>query len=78
MAVATRSPSLAPSVALVDARAALAEVAPRLAALVRSIRNPSAPALGEWNAGDVAVHLTHVWEVLPALAGGDGGSPIGS
>ena len=58
------------------ARAALATVVPRLTALIRSIRNPDAPALGEWNAGDVALHLAHVWERLPELAAGEIGSPI--
>jgi hypothetical protein len=58
------------------ARAALASVVPRLTALVRSIRNPAAPAVGEWNAGDVAVHLAHAWELLPVLARGDMASPL--
>jgi len=58
------------------ARAALASVVPRLATLVRSIGNPLAPAVGEWNAGDVAVHLAHVWERLPALAAGGVASPL--
>lgn len=58
------------------ARAALAAVVPRLSALIRSVRNAAAPAVGEWNAGDVAVHLVNVWEALPALAGGDLESPL--
>jgi hypothetical protein len=58
------------------ARAALASVVPRLTGLIRSIRNPTAPAVGEWNAGDVAVHLAHAWETLPALAGGALESPL--
>ena len=65
--------------ATVDAlavRAALASVVPRLTALVRSIHDPVAPALGEWNVGDVAVHLAHVWETLPALARGELTSPL--
>jgi len=59
-----------------SARAALESVLPRLTALIRSIRNPDAPAVGEWNAGDVAVHLSHVWQTLPALVRGDLESPI--
>lgn len=59
------------------ARRALGEVVPRLAALVRSIRDPQAPALGEWNAADVAMHLAHVWEVLPSLAAGERESFLG-
>src|SRR5437660_2048132 len=58
------------------ARAALAEVAPRLSALIRSVRDPAAPAVGEWNAGQAAVHIAQAWEVLPALAAGRGASPI--
>src|SRR5690242_17256306 len=50
------------------ARQALAAVVPRLTELIRSIRNPGAPALGEWNAGQVAVHLAHAWEILPSLS----------
>jgi hypothetical protein len=59
-----------------EARAALASVVPRLTGLIRSIRNPAAPAVGEWNAGDVAVHLAHAWEALPALASGALESPL--
>jgi hypothetical protein len=58
------------------AYAALSAVVPRLTALIRSIKRPERPALGEWNAGDVAVHLAHAWETLPALAAGDLGSPL--
>lgn len=61
---------------LADARAAIAEVVPRLSALVRSIDDTERPALGEWSVGDVAVHLAHVWEALPALAAGTLESPI--
>jgi hypothetical protein len=67
---------LATTVDTTQARAALASVVPRLVALIRPIRNPSAPALGEWNTGDVAVHLAQVWEALPALASGALASPI--
>src|SRR5207302_1935853 len=38
--------------------------------------NPAAPAVGEWNAGDVAVHLAQAWESLPELAGGAMESPL--
>ena len=59
------------------ARDALASVVPRLTALIRSIRDPGAHAVGEWNAGDVALHLAHAWEKLPALAAGEIESPLG-
>jgi hypothetical protein len=58
------------------AYAALRTVVPRLSALIRSIKRPATPALGEWNVGDVAVHLAHVWETLPALASGERESPL--
>lgn len=40
----------------------------RATALLRSIRDPKAPALGEWNVAELAAHLAHAWTVLPALA----------
>src|ERR1700680_1632773 len=58
------------------AYAALRTVVPRLSALIRSIKRPAQPAVGEWNVGDVAVHLAHVWETLPALASGERESPL--
>ena len=58
------------------AYAALRTVVPRLSALIRSIKRLATPALGEWNVGDVAIHLAHVWETLPALASGERESPL--
>jgi hypothetical protein len=58
------------------AYAALSGVVPRLSSLIRSIKRPATPALGEWNVGDVAVHLAHVWETLPVLASGERESPL--
>src|ERR1700730_5389192 len=58
------------------ARAALADSVQQLTALIRSVRNPAARAVGEWNTGDVAMHLVNVWEALPALARGDLESPL--
>ena len=74
MAVATRTTSTTTiaSVADAEARAALATVVPRLTELIRTVRRPSAPALGEWNAGQVATHLAHAWEILPKLARREG------
>jgi hypothetical protein len=54
-----------------DARAALSVVVPRLTALIRSIGDPAAPAVGTWNAVEVAAHLSHAWSVLPVLARGE-------
>lgn len=53
------------------AREALAGVVPRLTSLIRSVRNPDAHAVGEWNAGQVAVHLAHAWEILGPLSRGE-------
>jgi hypothetical protein len=58
------------------AYAALSAVVPRLTALIRSIKQPAAPALGEWNVADVAVHLANAWETLPVLASGERESPL--
>lgn len=66
----------ASNVDLGEARFALASVVPRLTDLIRGIRNPDAPAIGEWSAGDVAVHLAQVWETLPALGSGAIDSPL--
>jgi hypothetical protein len=60
--------ALATSVDDAAARRALGEVSTRLVELIRTMPRPDAPALGEWNAEQVAQHLAHVWEVLPRLA----------
>jgi hypothetical protein len=60
----------------VTARAALGAAVPRLTALIRSIHDPGAPALGTWTIAEVAVHLAQVWEALPALARRDLQSPL--
>ena len=44
-----------------------AEVA-RTVALLRSVRHPDAPAIGEWSAAEVAMHLSQAWIVVPGLA----------
>lgn len=40
----------------------------RVTELLRSVRNPEAPAVGEWNLAEVAMHLSQVWIVVPGLA----------
>lgn len=40
----------------------------RVVALLRSVRHPSAPALGQWSVAEVAVHLSQAWMVVPGLA----------
>lgn len=38
-------------------------MAGRISSLLRSIPDPEAPALGVWTAGQLAAHITHVYEV---------------
>ena len=40
----------------------------RVTDLLRSIRDPGPPAVGRWNAGEAAMHLSQVWLVGPGLA----------
>jgi uncharacterized protein (TIGR03083 family) len=63
-----------------EARAAIEEVTPRLTALLRKVPDASQPAVGDWNIGEVAAHLSHVaaGELMSAsTAGADPGPPIG-
>lgn len=43
----------------------------RVVAMLATVRNPSAPALGEWSVADVAVHLSQAWLAVPGLAKDD-------
>jgi hypothetical protein len=55
---------------MVEARAALQNVAPSLAALVRSVSDTNAASVGTWTVGDVAAQLSHVFRVdTDAIAG---------
>jgi putative sterol carrier protein len=66
---------------LSEARAAIEAVTPRLTALLRGVTDPTARAVGEWNIGEVAAHLSHVCagELMSASsAGADPGPPIGN
>lgn len=55
----------------IEACEALAEEVDRVAALLRSVRDPGAAAVGEWSLAEVATHLTQAWTVVPGLARGD-------
>jgi hypothetical protein len=55
----------------VRSRAALELAVDRVAALLRSVPDPGAPAVGEWNVGELAVHLSQVWLAVPGLARAD-------
>jgi hypothetical protein len=50
---------------------ALRQEVGRVVGLLRSVRNPTAPALGEWNVAEVAMHLSQAWMAVPGLAGRD-------
>lgn len=60
-----------------EARAALGEATARLTALLRSVQRPETLALGEWDVAQVAVHLSHAYDVVPQLAAGTAASPLG-
>ncbi|MGH3897706.1 MAG: maleylpyruvate isomerase N-terminal domain-containing protein [Pseudonocardiaceae bacterium] len=40
----------------------------RVTALLRSIQDPELHAVGQWNLGEVAMHLSQVWIAVPGLA----------
>ena len=50
------------------AQSALREEIRRVTELLRSVRNPGAPALGHWSAAEVAMHLSQAWLAVPGLA----------
>jgi hypothetical protein len=70
---------------------ALREEVRRVTTLLRSIDDPLRPALGQWNLGEVAMHLSQVWgglsgltrqdltlfqELVPSLTGAAGDAPL--
>jgi hypothetical protein len=65
-----------PGVDVVAARAAVAESAARVTGLIRSAGRTGAPAVGQWDLTDVAVHMSHGIDVVLATARG-GGSVLG-
>ena len=50
---------------------ALREAVGRVTALLRSDLDPNRPAVGEWNLGDAAMHLSQAWVIIPCLARND-------
>ncbi|HEY3687164.1 MAG TPA: maleylpyruvate isomerase N-terminal domain-containing protein [Streptosporangiaceae bacterium] len=55
---------------LAQARAALRDVVPDLAALVRSVPDAGSASVGTWTVGDVAAHLSHSFRAdADAIAG---------
>jgi uncharacterized protein (TIGR03083 family) len=55
-------------------RAALQTEVARVTALLRSVDGeaPSTPTVGTWDLTDIAVHLSHAWQVMPGKSRGDG------
>lgn len=49
-------------------QAALREEVERVTTLLRSIRDSQAPAVGQWNVGELAMHLSQAWLGIPAMA----------
>jgi hypothetical protein len=47
---------------------ALRDEVARVTALLRSIQDPGVPSVGQWNLGEVALHLSQAWIVMPGLA----------
>jgi uncharacterized protein (TIGR03083 family) len=54
------------------ARAAVATACSRVTSLLRSASSPTAPALGDWDVTDVALHLSHAVDAVSAMAKGGG------
>jgi len=55
------------------AQRAVAEAGPRLTAQLRAGPPPGVPALGEWNLGQLAVHISHAIDTTTAMVKGGGG-----
>ncbi len=47
---------------------ALRDVVRRVTALLRSVENPGPHAVGQWDLGEVAMHLSQAWVAVPGLA----------
>ncbi|HKR48754.1 MAG TPA: maleylpyruvate isomerase N-terminal domain-containing protein [Pseudonocardiaceae bacterium] len=47
---------------------ALRDEVGRVQALLRSVRDPSAHAVGQWNLGEVAMHLSQAWMAVTGLS----------
>jgi hypothetical protein len=47
---------------------ALRDEVRRVTTLMRSISEPGAPAVGQWNIAEVAMHLSQAWILMPDLA----------
>ncbi len=71
--MATLAPVLTtPQLDWAAAREAVATVGAQVSNLLRSVRHPDAPALGEWTLTDTAIHLSHATDAISAMAQGGG------
>lgn len=52
----------------VQTQNALRQEVERVTDLLRSVRTPDAPAVGQWTLAEVAMHLSQAWLVVPGLA----------
>lgn len=66
-------PSIAATVDWADAQAAVARAYPRLTALLRTVRTPDAPAIGDWSITELTIHVSHAMDAVSAVAKGGGG-----
>lgn len=65
-----------PTVAMDAVTAALQSEAARVGELLRATTDLDRPALGSWNVGQLATHLSQAATAIPALATGELASPI--
>ena len=56
----------------VAAQRAVAEAAPRLTSMLRSITRSDAPALGSWDVTQLATHISHGMDTITAMSKGGG------
>ena len=59
------------TVGWLEAQEALRAEVARVTDLLRTVSRPEAPAVGAWTAGQVAMHLSQAFLIVPALAAGD-------
>lgn len=60
-----------PAVDWAAAQSALNEEVERVVALLRSVRNPNAHAVGKWTLAEVAMHLSQAFLIVPGMARAD-------
>ena len=57
-----------PPISWAKAQRYLRDEVRRVVRLLRSVRHPAAPALGDWSVAQVAMHLSQAWLAVPGLA----------